>query len=210
MTLRTTWLTLVLISGCKADKSPDSDDTDIGGDTDTDTGTDTDVVVTIGTSMGEITLDLFEVEAPITTANFVSYAQAGFYDGADGEGATTLHRVIEGFMIQGGGLTEDMVTKSTLDSIVNESDNGKSNLRGTIAMARTAEPDSATSQFFINTVDNTFLDIDGSYPPGYAVFGQVSSGMEVVDAIELVETTSNSGHTDVPVTPITITSVVVH
>ena len=180
------------------------------GVTDADTDVDTDVVVTIGTSMGDITLDLFEVEAPITTGNFVNYAQSGFYDGTDGEGGTTFHRVIEGFMIQGGGLTEDMVTKTTFEPIENESDHEKSNLHGTIAMARTTDPDSATSQFFINTVDNAFLDIDGSYPPGYAVFGQVSSGMEVVDAIELVETTSKSGHTDVPVTPITITSVVVH
>jgi cyclophilin family peptidyl-prolyl cis-trans isomerase len=162
-------------------------------------------MVTIETSMGAITLDLFENEAPITTANFVSYAQAGFYDGTDGNGATTFHRVIKDFMIQGGGLTEDLVTKSTLDPIVNESDNGKSNTRGTISMARTSDPNSATSQFFINTVDNAQLDINGSYPPGYAVFGEVISGMEVVDAIEMVETGSN----DVPLKTVTITSVTV-
>ena len=156
--------------------------------------------VTLETTMGDIVLELDPVAAPITTANFLAYVDAGFYDGDDGLGATVFHRVISGFMIQGGGLTETLQTKSTMAPIVNEHGNGLTNLRGTIAMARTNDPDSATSQFFINLEDNTFLDD----PPGYAVFGQVVTGMDVVDAIGAVATTSMPPYDDVPTTPIVI------
>jgi peptidyl-prolyl cis-trans isomerase A (cyclophilin A) len=161
--------------------------------------------VILVTTLGTIVLDLDEELAPITTENFLTYVEAGFYDGVDGDGATIFHRVIPGFMIQGGGLRQDMTSKPTNPPIVNESDNGLSNLRGTIAMARTSDPDSATSQFFINVVDNTNLDV----PPGYAVFGEVVEGMDVVDAIEVVTTTTVGQYDDVPVEPILIESATV-
>lgn len=159
-------------------------------------------VVTFETTMGSIVIQLDDVAAPITTANFLAYVESGFYDGSDGAGATVFHRVIPGFVIQGGGLTETLETKTTMAPIVNEFGNGLTNLRGTISMARTSDPDSATSQFFINLVDNTSLD----EPPGYAVFGEVVEGMEVVDAIAGVQTTSMPPYDDVPVEPIIVTS----
>jgi peptidyl-prolyl cis-trans isomerase A (cyclophilin A) len=161
--------------------------------------------VTLDTSSGSIVLVLDEVAAPITTANFLAYVESGFYDGTDRKGATIFHRVIPGFVIQGGGLTESLDAKVTMDPIAHEYENGLTNLRGTISMARTNHPDSATSQFFINLEDNDSLDD----PPGYTVFGAVVEGMEVVDAIAAVETTSMPPYDDVPVEPILITSATV-
>ena len=156
--------------------------------------------VTLETSMGDIALELDDEKAPKTVANFIAYAKAGHYDG------TIFHRVIDGFMIQGGGFTKDMEQKKTKDPIQNEAANGLKNARGTIAMARTMVVDSATSQFFINLVDNEFLNYRGPHPSmfGYAVFGKVTAGMDVVDKIAKV-TTGNAGmHQNVPVTPVLI------
>lgn len=159
--------------------------------------------VVIETSMGDITIELFRDKAPISVRNFLSYVKDGYYTGL------IFHRVIKGFMIQGGGLDEAMQPKKTKFAIKNEATNGLSNKRGTLAMARTAVVDSATSQFFVNLVDNTFLDHRGKTPDlfGYAVFGQVSEGMEVVDAIAAVKTGSRAGHTDVPAENIMINGV---
>ena len=156
--------------------------------------------VLLETGKGAITLELDPKAAPKSVENFLSYVRDGFYDG------TIFHRVIKGFMIQGGGFTEDMQQKFTRAPIVNEADNGRQNKRGTVAMARTMDPHSATAQFFINTVDNSFLDHKGktSNGWGYCVFGKVVEGMNVVDAIESVSTTSKAGQRDVPVTPVTI------
>ncbi|MBF0101178.1 MAG: peptidyl-prolyl cis-trans isomerase [Desulfobacterales bacterium] len=156
--------------------------------------------VHIVTSMGEFVIQLNPQAAPKTVDNFLSYVNSGFYTN------TTFHRVIKQFMIQGGGLSSDLKSKSTNDPIPNEADNGLKNLRGTIAMARTMDPNSATAQFFINTKNNSFLDFKAKTMQGwgYCVFGMVISGMDVIDAIENVETTSISGHDDVPKTPILI------
>lgn len=160
------------------------------------------MAVVLKTNQGDITVELDAKGAPITVANFLDYAKSGHYDG------TIFHRVIPGFMIQGGGFTGDMVQKKTKAPIKNESANGLSNLKYTIAMARTSVPDSATSQFFINVSDNRFLDKAQSQDGvGYCVFGKVTAGMEVVNAIEGVDTTRRSGHSDVPVEVIEILSV---
>ena len=155
------------------------------------------------TSMGNIKIELFKDKAPISVRNFLSYVKEGYYDGL------IFHRVIKTFMIQGGGLTPDMQPKKTKFAIKNEATNGLSNKRGTLAMARTAVVDSATSQFFINVVDNPFLDNKGKTPDlfGYAVFGQVIEGMDVVDAIREVKTGHKGGHSDVPVEPVMINSI---
>ena len=153
--------------------------------------------VKLTTSMGEITIQLDQENAPITTENFLKYVESGFYDG------TIFHRVIPNFMIQGGGHLEDMTPKDDkLDPILNEANNGLQNVRGSIAMARTANPHSASSQFFINHVDNPFLNfrtnqVDDGW--GYAVFGQVIEGIEVVDEIAGVQTGGLKGYQDVPV-----------
>jgi len=159
--------------------------------------------VLMETSMGNIKIELFKDKAPITVRNFLSYVKDGFYDGL------VFHRVIKNFMIQGGGMDASMQEKKTKFAIKNEAANGLSNKRGTLAMARTNIVDSATSQFFINTVDNTFLDYRGKTPElfGYAVFGQVVEVLEVVDAIREVKTGSKAGHADVPLEPVTILSV---
>jgi cyclophilin family peptidyl-prolyl cis-trans isomerase len=194
--------------------STDPDDSDSSaGSTDADDGVDTSGGSTTGsseaprvqfeTTLGTIVFELDEVAAPITSANFLAYVDAGFFDGTDGEGATIVHRVIPGFVIQSGGLTEELDTKATMPPIVNESGNGLTNVRGSISMARTPDPDSATSQFFVNLVDNPGLD----KPPGYAVFGAVVEGMDVVDAIADVETATMGPYDDVPVEPIIVTSV---
>lgn len=162
--------------------------------------------VVIDTTLGTIVIELYEEESPITVENFVTYVEGGFYDGVDGNGATVLHRVIPGFVIQGGGLTEDLETKATLPPIVNESDNGVQNLRGTLSMARLPDPDTATSQFFVNLVDNPNLDATNG-ADGYAVFAEVVEGMEVVDAIAAVMTTDMLPYEDVPVDAIIMTSV---
>ena len=145
-------------------------------------------VAVIETSIGTIEIELDRQNAPITVENFVAYANSGFYEGL------VFHRVMRGFMIQGGGFDTDGTYKATMEPIVNEANNGLSNLEGTIAMARTTEPDSATSQFFINTVDNTFLDYQGADSPGYAVFGRVVEGMDVVRSIEGVATGIRDGY----------------
>lgn len=158
--------------------------------------------VAIETDRGTIELELNAEKAPVTVENFMGYVRDGFYQD------TVFHRVIPGFMIQGGGMTVDMERKTTREPIVNESDNGLSNARGTIAMARTQQPHSATSQFFINVADNTQLD-GRQGQPGYAVFGRVTAGMDVVDTIVGVETTTHGQHRDVPAEPIRILSVTV-
>ena len=160
---------------------------------------------TIETSMGTITVELDDERAPATVENFVKYAADGFYDG------TIFHRVIDGFMVQGGGFTRDMNQKDTRRPIRIESMNGLKNLRGTIAMARTMVPDSATSQFFINLVDNGFLDFTAPTQSGYgyAVFGKVTDGMEVVDRIAKVRTGFSGPHQNVPEEPVVIRKVTV-
>ena len=160
--------------------------------------------VVIHTSMGDIGLELYADKAPVSVENFIRYANSGFYDG------TVFHRVISHFMIQGGGLTPDLKDKPTSEPIVNEAINGLSNKRGTVAMARTGDPHSATSQFFINVQDNGNLDYtdqNSSSGWGYAVFGKVTSGMEVVDNIRFVETRTVPPYSDVPVEPVLINSV---
>ena len=162
--------------------------------------------IIINTSHGDIKLELNKEKAPITTENFVAIAKSGYYEG------TIFHRVINGFMIQGGGLNADMTNKSSGTApIQNEANNGLPNDRGTVAMARTMDPHSATSQFFINHKDNNFLNHTGENPQGwgYAVFGKVTEGMDVVDKIADVATGSSGGHQDVPVDLITIESVTV-
>ena len=157
-------------------------------------------MITLKTNLGDIVIELDYDKAPVTAKNFEEYVKSGFYKG------TIFHRVIKGFMIQGGGLTADMDNKPTNAPIKNEADNGLKNDRGTIAMARTQDPHSATAQFFINTVDNSFLnfrskDINGW---GYCVFGKVVKGMDVVDAIEKSKTTTVAYYQDVPVETIEI------
>ncbi len=157
-------------------------------------------MITIVTNFGDIAVELFEETAPISSANFKQYAADGFFAG------TIFHRVIPNFMIQGGGMPADLSRKPTRAPIKNEADNGEKNLRGTLAMARSNEVDSATSQFFINLKDNAFLD-HGGRDFGYAVFGKVVDGMDVVDAIAEVETGNQRGHQDVPTEPVTILEV---
>ncbi|MDO4641833.1 MAG: peptidylprolyl isomerase [Neisseria sp.] len=159
----------------------------------------------IDTNMGTIKLSLDEQKAPKTVANFVKYADKGFYNG------TVFHRVIDGFMIQGGGFTPDLAQKSTEKAISNEAANGLKNSKGTIAMARTALPNSATSQFFINLADNDFLNRRGSdiRNAGYAVFGKVTDGMDVVERIAKVQTTDRAQHQNVPVEPVIIKKVTI-
>jgi peptidyl-prolyl cis-trans isomerase B (cyclophilin B) len=162
-------------------------------------------LVQMETSLGEVLVELDSTKAPLSVANFVAYARAGHYDG------TIFHRVIKGFMIQGGGMTPDLMERPTEAPIRNEAGNGLKNKTGTIAMARTAEVDSATAQFFINTADNKSLDHGGSRPElyGYAVFGKVVDGMDVVYTIEQVATGTKGSHQDVPLEPVVIQSVTV-
>jgi cyclophilin family peptidyl-prolyl cis-trans isomerase len=159
-------------------------------------------VVVMETNMGTIKIELFEDKAPITVKNFLQYVKDKHYDGL------IFHRVIENFMIQGGGFEPGMKEKKTREAIKNESDNGLSNLRGTLAMARTNVADSATSQFFINVKDNTFLDKAMARDKvGYCVFGRVIEGMDVVDKIKAVKTTTKMGFDDVPQDDVVIKSV---
>jgi peptidyl-prolyl cis-trans isomerase B (cyclophilin B) len=155
-------------------------------------------MITLTTNMGKIVLELNAQKAPKTCANFEQYVTDGHFDG------TIFHRVIDGFMIQGGGFYPDMAQKPTRDPIENEAGNGLSNLAGTIAMARTMQPHSATAQFFINVSDNKFLDHPGQDGWGYCVFGKVVEGMEVVNKIKGVATTTKAGHQDVPVQEVVI------
>jgi peptidyl-prolyl cis-trans isomerase B (cyclophilin B) len=156
--------------------------------------------VQLNTSMGNITLTLNDELAPISTENFLDYVRSGHYDG------TIFHRVIANFMVQGGGMTAGMKQKPTKATIENEADNGLQNSRGSVAMARTSDPHSDSSQFFINVVDNAFLNFSAptSQGWGYAVFGEVSEGMDVVDAIRQVKTSSSGFHQDVPKEDVTI------
>jgi peptidyl-prolyl cis-trans isomerase B (cyclophilin B) len=156
--------------------------------------------VKLTTNFGDITLELFEDKAPKTVANFVSYVEDGFYND------TIFHRVINGFMIQGGGFTADMEQKDTKATIENEANNGVANEVGTIAMARTQDPHSATAQFFINVGDNTFLNHTSESVNGwgYCAFGKVVEGMDVVDKIKAVQTGNNGFHQDVPVESVII------
>ena len=152
------------------------------------------------TTLGDFTVELFEQKAPVTAANFLKYIDDGFFDG------TIFHRIVPGFVIQGGGFTEDMTQKSTHPSIKNEADNGLKNERGTLSMARTNDINSATSQFFVNLKGNDFLDHKrGNF--GYAVFGRVTEGMEVIDQIAAVRTGKRRGHEDVPLEAVVMTSV---
>ncbi len=152
-------------------------------------------MVVFSTTMGDITIELFSEEAPVTAQNFLDYVDAGYFDG------TIFHRVIPGFVIQGGGFTADMNQKPTRAPIKNEADNGVKNARGTLSMARTSDINSATSQFFINLKDNDFLD-HGTRDFGYAVFGRVVEGMDVVDRIAGVKTGNKGPHGDVPMEPV--------
>jgi cyclophilin family peptidyl-prolyl cis-trans isomerase len=160
-------------------------------------------VVVVSTSMGDVTVELFNDKAPVSVANFLSYANEGFYAG------TIFHRVVSGFVVQGGGFTPTMVEKTTRSPIQNEATNGLRNVRGTVAMARTQSLRSATSQFYFNVSNNADLDHQGFSPRdfGYAVFGRVLSGMDVVDRISRVPTHSSAGMDDVPVDPVTMTGV---
>nr|WP_312383494.1 MULTISPECIES: peptidylprolyl isomerase [unclassified Moraxella] len=157
--------------------------------------------VELETTMGNIVIELNQEKAPHTVANFLEYVKSGHYDG------TIFHRVIDGFMIQGGGMDANMKEKSTNAPIQNEADNGLKNEVGTIAMARTSDPHSATAQFFINVKDNSFLNFSGKNPQGwgYAVFGKVTEGMDIVNKIKGVPTGKYGFHADVPTTPVVIT-----
>ena len=185
--LITLLIAVVLITGCREKTSEEPKDMDIGPK-----------MVKLETSMGDIVIELNEEAAPVTVKNFLQYVQRSFYDG------TIFHRVISNFMIQGGGFTADMVRKETYPPIVNEAGNGLKNERGTIAMARTSDPDSATSQFFINHKNNDSLNYVENLNAGYAVFGKVVEGMDVVDKIAAVKTAQKGPYSDVPVEPVVI------
>jgi peptidyl-prolyl cis-trans isomerase A (cyclophilin A) len=157
-------------------------------------------MIVFETTLGNFTVEFFEKEAPLSVANFLKYVDDGFFDG------TIFHRIVPGFVIQGGGFTEDMTQKRTQPPVKNEADNGLKNERGTLSMARTNDINSATSQFFVNLKDNDFLDHKrGNF--GYAVFARVTEGMDVVDKIAAVETGRRRGHDDVPLEPVVMKSV---
>jgi cyclophilin family peptidyl-prolyl cis-trans isomerase len=201
-------LLLLGTSALAADPAPtgDSAKTEKGGQEMADKGTGgKNPVVVIATSLGDIEVELYPDKAPQTVKNFLAYAEAGHYDG------TIFHRVIRDFMIQGGGFKPDMKEQATKAPIKNEADNGLKNTIGTLAMARTNVPDSATAQFFINTKDNAFLDHKSKTPQGYgyAVFGKVIGGLDVVRKIEAVSTTNKGMYQDVPVEPVVIKSVTI-
>ncbi len=163
-------------------------------------------MITLHTNYGDISIELDFENTPKTAENFLAYAKNGFYNG------TIFHRVINGFMIQGGGFDADMEQKETAAKIANEADKGQANKRYTLAMARTSDPHSASSQFFINVADNDFLNFTAKSTEGwgYCVFGKVVAGMDVVDKIKAVETTRRAGHQDVPVKDVVIENVVVN
>lgn len=188
-------VSILSIAGCSASKPSIQKES-----TESTAGQPANPHVRLETSKGTITLELFTRNAPASVANFVAYVTSGFYDG------TVFHRVIPGFMIQGGGMTADMTAKPTRPTIRNEANNGLKNLRGTLALARMGKPHSASSQFFINVADNDMLDHRGETETdwGYAVFGKVTSGMDVVDAIASVPRASFGPYQDVPTEPVWI------
>tara|TARA_B110000037_G_scaffold152237_1_gene171701 strand:+ start:359 stop:937 length:579 start_codon:yes stop_codon:yes gene_type:complete len=165
----------------------------------------TNTKIIIKTTSGDIKIELYDDKAPITSENFKKYIESGYFTG------TIFHRVIKGFMIQGGGFTAEMSEKDSMPPIQNEANNGVSNARGTIAMARTPDPHSASSQFFINLKDNNFLDFtaETSQGWGYCAFGKVFEGMDILDKIALVDTGSYGAHQDVPKEPITINEIII-
>jgi len=183
------WLSFFLVSGCDEQQTEKQPQEEKGPG-----------MVKLETSIGEIVIELNEKAAPVSVKNFLQYVEEGFYNGL------IFHRVIKNFMIQGGGFTADMQRKQIRPPIVNEANNGLKNDRGTIAMARTNDPDSATSQFFINHVNNDSLNYVNERKPGYTVFGKVVKGMEIVDAIAAVKTTTRHGMRNVPVEPVIIKS----
>ena len=162
-------------------------------------------MVILHTNYGDIHIALDEALAPKTAENFLNYVKEGFYDG------TIMHRVIDGFMVQGGGFTPEMKQKTAKACIVNEADNGLKNVRGSIAMARTSDPHSASAQFFINVADNAFLDFRSKTPEGwgYCVFGKVTQGLDVLDKIKAVKTGNRAGHQDVPLQDVLIEKVTI-
>ena len=160
-------------------------------------------MITLKTNLGDIVIELDHEKAPITSENFTQYVKDGFYNG------TIFHRVINNFMIQGGGFEPGMVEKSTRAPIQNEAKNGLSNMTGTIAMARTMDPHSASAQFFINVSDNKFLDYPGQDGWGYCVFGKVTEGMDVINKMKQVDTTMRAGHQDVPVDDLVIEEAII-
>lgn len=160
-------------------------------------------MITLKTNRGDIVIELDEEKAPKTSANFIQYVKDGFYNG------TIFHRVINNFMIQGGGFQVGMIEKGTRAPIENEAKNGLSNVIGSIAMARTMDPHSASAQFFINVADNKFLDYPGQDGWGYCVFGKVVEGMDVVNQMKTVETTTKMGHQDVPVEDLVIEEAII-
>ncbi|MBR9729283.1 peptidylprolyl isomerase [Shewanella intestini] len=162
-------------------------------------------MIILHTNHGDISVELNSEKAPVTVENFMNYVNEGFFDG------TIFHRVIDGFMIQGGGFTEDMSQKTTKETIKNEANNGLSNKVGTLAMARTSDPHSATAQFFININDNTFLDFKSETTQGfgYCVFGEVTEGMDVVEKIKGVSTGNRGMHQDVPLEAVVIKNITV-
>lgn len=161
-------------------------------------------MITLKTNHGDIVIELEQEKAPITSENFTRYVKDGFYNG------TIFHRVINNFMIQGGGFEPGMIEKSTRAPIQNEAKNGLSNMTGTIAMARTMDPHSASAQFFINVSDNKFLDYPGQDGWGYCVFGRVTKGMEVINKMKTMDTTMRAGHQDVPVDDLVIEEAVIN
>jgi len=185
------------LGGCKMDTQSQEKETQV-----TEKTTKNPVVV-MKTSKGTMTIELYADKAPATVENFLGYVDENFYDG------TIFHRVMPGFMIQGGGFTPDMKQKATHAPVRNEADNGLKNTRGTLAMARTSDVNSATAQFFINVVDNAFLNHRGKTPEGYGycVFGKVTDGMDVADAIVAVPTGTRGPHENVPTTPVVIETV---
>jgi cyclophilin family peptidyl-prolyl cis-trans isomerase len=206
--MRTLILTAIclMLAGCAGDPAQPVNDTagtDVPVTADTSTPT-VNPQVTLVTTLGSFTIELKVNDAPITTQNFLKYVEEGFYDGDDGSGTTTFHRVISGFMVQGGGLKANQEQKKTHPAIVNESTNGLFNVRGSVAMARTNDPNSATSQFFVNHANNPFLNYAGAEQPGYAVFGEVVEGMSVIDVIAAVQTDV----ADVPLETIEIIDVI--
>ena len=194
-------LLAVSVSACAAQKEPKAETAPAAQPTAT---TSSMPRVTLSTNMGDIVVELNPAKAPLSSANFIEYVQSGQYNG------TVFHRVIDNFMIQGGGFDQNMQQKPTRAPIQNEANNGLKNSRGTIAMARTGDPHSASSQFFINVKDNAFLDHTSPTPQGwgYTVFGQVVEGMDVVDKIKVVQTGNMGGHQNVPIQPIVINQAV--